>query len=191
MYRYLIEMFGVNFKIVIQVFVWNKILCFLIVSKAVLEIDTKDNGCHFIFLFFIIGNEHCQFLDLGIFDLITGGTVDKIECVTVDGDIPSYSSGEMLTCYPDSGLVCRNADNFPVDCQDYKIRYHCQCGESPSLSVSISLLLFLFLSLSFSEDFLDIVKLFSLICYISDNFILKISIYCFLLLAVIFRLLVF
>lgn len=53
--------------------------------------------------------------------------MDKIECVTVDGDIPSYSSGEMLTCYADSGLVCRNADNFPVDCQNYKIRYHCNC----------------------------------------------------------------
>lgn len=114
--------------------------------------------------------------------------MDKIECVTVDGDIPSYSSGEMLTCYPDSGLVCRNADNFPVDCQDYKIRYHCQCGESPSLSLCLSLTFSLSLS---DEDFLDIVKLFSLICYISDNFILKISIYCFLLLAVIFRLLVF
>lgn len=102
-----------------------------------------------------MGTKHFQFLDLSIFDLISGGTVDKIECVTVDGDIPSYSSGEMLTCYPDSGLVCRNADNFPVDCQDYKIRYHCQCGESLSLS---------------DEDFLN--KLFSLIYNISENFIL-------------------
>lgn len=52
MYRYLIEMLGVNFKIVIQVFVCNKILCFLIVSKAVLEFRYKRQwlSLHFFVL---------------------------------------------------------------------------------------------------------------------------------------------
>ncbi|KAK3108253.1 hypothetical protein FSP39_004202 [Pinctada imbricata] len=62
-----------------------------------------------------------------------GGNVTKIECVTSDGDVPSYSSGEILNCYVDSGLVCNNADNFPVPCSNYKVRYYCQCSASPTL----------------------------------------------------------
>jgi hypothetical protein len=66
-------------------------------------------------------------LQLLINFFMLGGRLDKIECVTVNGDIPYYSSGEQLTCYRESGLICRNADNFPVPCEDYKIRYHCLC----------------------------------------------------------------
>ena len=56
-----------------------------------------------------------------------GGNITKIECETVD-DIPSYSSGDISTCSVSSGFVCYNADNFPIQCQDYKIRYFCSCS---------------------------------------------------------------
>lgn len=51
----------------------------------------------------------------------------RVECYAEAGDIPSYSSGEVLTCDAATGLTCNNADNFPVTCTDYKIRYYCQC----------------------------------------------------------------
>ena len=59
-------------------------------------------------------------------DFCIGGKVTAIECVTVDG-IQSYSSGERVTCDANDGLSCRNSDNFPVPCSDYKVRYFCQC----------------------------------------------------------------
>ena len=55
-----------------------------------------------------------------------GGTISQVECQTADG-IPSYSSGEILTCTTDGGLVCSNADNFPIPCSDYQIKYECTC----------------------------------------------------------------
>ena len=66
-----------------------------------------------------------------------GGDI-TVECQTVDG-IPSYSSGEILTCTADTGLRCSNDDNFPIPCSDYKIRYNCSCPSK-----------FLFLQLTFS-----------------------------------------
>ena len=59
--------------------------------------------------------------------LCVGGQMSKIDCYTADG-IPSYSSGEIMTCDLDGGLVCNNADNFPVPCSDYQVRYFCQCA---------------------------------------------------------------
>ena len=59
--------------------------------------------------------------------LCPGGSVTNIECQTVDG-IPYYSTGEILTCDMDHGLVCSNADNFPIPCSDYQIRYECTCA---------------------------------------------------------------
>ena len=59
--------------------------------------------------------------------LCPGGSVTSIECQTVDG-IPYYSTGEILTCDMDHGLVCSNADNFPIPCSDYQIRYECTCA---------------------------------------------------------------
>ena len=69
-----------------------------------------------------------------------GGTISQVECQTADG-IPSYSSGEILTCTTDGGLVCSNADNFPIPCTDYQIKYQCTCPgqfrfcQQPQLSV--------------------------------------------------------
>ena len=55
-----------------------------------------------------------------------GGTITQVECQTVDG-IEYYSSGEILTCTTDGGLQCNNADNFPIPCSDYQIKYECTC----------------------------------------------------------------
>ncbi|PVD30852.1 hypothetical protein C0Q70_10127 [Pomacea canaliculata] len=62
-----------------------------------------------------------------------GGRVSQVDCRTTEG-IEYFSSGEMLTCTVDGGLVCNNADNDPVPCSDYKIRYECSCpaGASPA-----------------------------------------------------------
>ena len=66
-----------------------------------------------------------------------GGTINKINCTTVDG-IPSYSSGEIASCYPDTGFECNNADNFPVPCSDYRISYFCKCpGQIPLIYIYI------------------------------------------------------
>ena len=55
-----------------------------------------------------------------------GGTISKVDCQTVDG-IEYFSSGEILTCSASEGLVCNNADNFPIPCSDYQIKYECTC----------------------------------------------------------------
>jgi hypothetical protein len=66
-----------------------------------------------------------------------GGVVSSIECVTEDG-IPSYSSGEITSCDLSDGFACRNAENAPVPCSDYKIRYFCKCqGNIKILHVSL------------------------------------------------------
>ena len=66
------------------------------------------------------------------------GKVSSIECVTSDG-IASYSTGEIIECSLERGLVCLNADNDPIPCSDYKIRYMCEC-ESKSLMSLIKLI---------------------------------------------------
>ena len=59
-----------------------------------------------------------------------GGTITQVDCQTVDG-IEHFSSGEILTCTTDGGLQCNNADNFPIPCSNYRIKYECTCpGES-------------------------------------------------------------
>jgi hypothetical protein len=55
-----------------------------------------------------------------------GGTITHVDCMTVD-NIEYFSSGEILTCDANNGLVCNNTDNDPVPCSDYKIRYECSC----------------------------------------------------------------
>jgi hypothetical protein len=67
-----------------------------------------------------------------------GGTITHVDCMTVD-NIEYFSSGEILTCDANNGLVCNNGDNFPVPCSDYKIRYQCQCGESPQKKIHVHL----------------------------------------------------
>jgi hypothetical protein len=58
----------------------------------------------------------------------SGGTVTKVECYSVTMDAPAESSGEIITCNAERGLVCDDSDNFPIPCGDYKIRYYCACG---------------------------------------------------------------
>nr|KAG5709674.1 hypothetical protein BaRGS_027699 [Batillaria attramentaria] len=36
--------------------------------------------------------------------------------------VNNNSSGEIVTCSVDQGLVCNNADNFPIPCSDYQVR---------------------------------------------------------------------
>ena len=60
-----------------------------------------------------------------------------MECMTVS-DIEYFSSGESATCMPETGLTCLNADNSPVQCSDYKIRYLCHCPERQCLVSSFS-----------------------------------------------------
>ena len=56
-----------------------------------------------------------------------GGKISSIECETTTG-IASYSTGEIAMCTIEGGSVCLNADNMPMPCSDYKIRYFCKCG---------------------------------------------------------------
>lgn len=71
--------------------------------------------------------DHEALTDAEKVDRCPGGSMTRVECYAEAGDIPSYSSGEVLTCDAATGLTCNNADNFPVTCTDYKIRYYCQC----------------------------------------------------------------
>ncbi|XP_048245056.1 mucin-19-like isoform X7 [Haliotis rufescens] len=61
------------------------------------------------------------------------GKVDKVECETVD-KIPSYSTGEIVQCTVEKGLVCKDGDNAPIPCSDYRVRYHCDCSGVPTAS---------------------------------------------------------
>ncbi|WAR09835.1 CRAM-like protein [Mya arenaria] len=55
-----------------------------------------------------------------------GGRVSGIECKTID-NIASYSSGEILECSMENGLICEDAVNAPMPCSDYQVRYYCEC----------------------------------------------------------------
>ena len=55
------------------------------------------------------------------------GKISTIECETTTG-IASYSTGEIAMCTIEGGSVCLNADNAPMPCSDYKIRYFCKCS---------------------------------------------------------------
>ena len=50
-----------------------------------------------------------------------------VECMTVM-DTEYFSTGETALCSLRDGFTCRNADNAPVTCSDYKIRYQCTCA---------------------------------------------------------------
>lgn len=89
--------------------------------------------------------DHEALTDAEKADRCPGGSMTRVECYAEAGDIPSYSSGEVLTCDAATGLTCNNADNFPVTCTDYKIRYYCQCPGMKS-----PLKLFCFSSLRFT-----------------------------------------
>ncbi|XP_033761396.1 mucin-5AC-like [Pecten maximus] len=61
-----------------------------------------------------------------------GGSLERIECYSIDMNAPSYSTGEVIQCTTDVGLKCLDSDNFPVPCSNYKIRYYCQCSTAPN-----------------------------------------------------------
>ncbi|PVD30853.1 hypothetical protein C0Q70_10128 [Pomacea canaliculata] len=63
--------------------------------------------------------------------LCPNGKMVEVDCQTVTG-IEYFSSGEVVTCDVDQGLICNNVDNEPVPCNDYKIRYRCECIETPT-----------------------------------------------------------
>lgn len=55
------------------------------------------------------------------------GRITRIECETTSG-IPQFSAGFIgSTCDIPTGLTCKNADNYPIPCEDFKIRYYCEC----------------------------------------------------------------
>ena len=53
------------------------------------------------------------------------GKIVSVECQSTDGQ-PYYSTGEIVSCNVDQGLVCDNADNFPGCQHDYMLRYQCE-----------------------------------------------------------------
>ena len=53
------------------------------------------------------------------------GKIVSVECQSTDNQ-PYYSTGEIVICNIDQGLVCENADNFPACQHDYMIRYQCE-----------------------------------------------------------------
>ena len=55
------------------------------------------------------------------------GHITRIECETTSG-IPDYSSGSIgTTCEVPTGLTCENSRNYPIPCEDFKVRYYCEC----------------------------------------------------------------
>lgn len=60
-------------------------------------------------------------------ELCGDGHITRIECETTDG-IPDYSVGAKgTTCDIYSGYTCKNAINYPVPCEDFRVRYYCDC----------------------------------------------------------------
>ncbi|KAH3698670.1 hypothetical protein DPMN_086216 [Dreissena polymorpha] len=53
-------------------------------------------------------------------ELCPSGKLTRIECVTTSG-IQHYSTGSIgTTCDVISGLTCRNSENYPIGCEDFK-----------------------------------------------------------------------
>ena len=65
-----------------------------------------------------------------------GGRLSRIECETESG-IQHYSSGEIVSCSINHGFECLNANNAPIPCSDYKVRYYCDCNDA-AIPVRIS-----------------------------------------------------
>ena len=84
--------------------------------------------------------DHEQMTPSELTSFCPGGTITQVDCQTVDG-IEHFSSGEILTCTTEGGLQCNNADNFPIPCSDYRIKYECTCpgefsGNTKELSIA-------------------------------------------------------
>ncbi|XP_054605063.1 cartilage intermediate layer protein 2-like isoform X1 [Nothobranchius furzeri] len=55
-----------------------------------------------------------------------------IQAVTVDGNIPATSTGQQFYAYNTKvGFICRNEDQNPGPCLDYKVRFRCPCFSPP------------------------------------------------------------
>ena len=95
--------------------------------------------------------DHEQMTSSELASFCPGGTVTRVECQTVDG-IEHFSSGEILTCTTDGGLQCNNADNFPIPCSDYQIRYECSCPRKSFYSWSHMAVSFFFVCVFYIRD---------------------------------------
>ena len=72
-------------------------------------------------------------------ELCPEGRITRIECETTTG-IPQYSAGSIgTTCDILSGLTCKNQDNYPIPCEDFKVRYYCQCAGKLRYALSYNL----------------------------------------------------
>ena len=70
--------------------------------------------------------------------LCPGGQVVEAECHSVADDQPYYLKFALLTtCDVQSGFVCDNSVNTEA-CEDFKIRYRCQCGGQCPIYVLVS-----------------------------------------------------
>jgi len=47
-----------------------------------------------------------------------------VECTTLNG-VKSSLTGETVTCTPQTGFICKNAEQQDGICQDYKVRFCC------------------------------------------------------------------
>ena len=52
--------------------------------------------------------------------------------------ISSDSTGEIIQCTIEGGLVCLNDDNAPIPCSDYKVRYQCTCDGKFSMRYNLA-----------------------------------------------------
>ena len=57
----------------------------------------------------------------------SNGHVTRIECETIDGIPHDSVMATGTTCDIFSGYTCRNSENYPVPCEDMKVRYYCDC----------------------------------------------------------------
>ncbi|WAR14241.1 HMCT-like protein [Mya arenaria] len=61
-------------------------------------------------------------------ELCFDGKITRFECQTIYG-VSFHSAGTVgSTCEILSGLTCKNSDNYPVPCDDFQVRYYCDCA---------------------------------------------------------------
>ena len=56
-----------------------------------------------------------------------GGHVTAAQCQSIQG-IPVFDKEEGLVCDVKDGFMCSGAVIAPTECNDYEIRYFCQCS---------------------------------------------------------------
>jgi hypothetical protein len=68
--------------------------------------------CHCHQLEMVLVNCYCQMA------FCPGGKIIDVECATTGG-MPYDQTGEIASCYPDTGFTCNTMDNFDMPCQDH------------------------------------------------------------------------